>query len=116
MRSIWYSHSVKPRIFEKLSSLRYVDAFVKEVLRVHPISLMDGRKTAQDLELTTSEGLTIAFLKGIQVFVHAGRVHQSKKYWGEDATEFKPERWITENGEFVNVAGSYIPFCKFGDI
>ncbi|KAJ3129721.1 hypothetical protein HK098_000500 [Nowakowskiella sp. JEL0407] len=67
--------------FEMLSILKYVEAFVKEVLRIYPVVLIDGRESNQDMEITTSDGLKIALPKGIQVNVHIGRIHQSEKYW-----------------------------------
>ncbi|KAJ3126342.1 hypothetical protein HK098_007606 [Nowakowskiella sp. JEL0407] len=100
--------------FEQLSSLKYVDAFVKETLRIHPVLPINGRTASQDLDLTTSDGNTLRVKKGAMVLVSLVRVHRSKECWGENADEFYPDRWLIKKGdtveEFVPSPGSYLPF------
>lgn len=35
----------------------------------------------------------LAIRKGVVLFFNPMFIQMSKKYWGEDAAEFKPERW-----------------------
>lgn len=44
------------------------------------------------------------YLNKILVFIY-GVVGRMRAVWGEDALEFKPERWISETGELAFNAG-----------
>ena len=43
--------------------------------------------------------------RGTRVTVHFGAMHRDKELWGEDADEFRPERW-----ENFKPSWQYIPF------
>lgn len=58
-----------------------------------------------DGEVITS----IAVPKGTLIYIGMSAVNHSKKIWGEDALEFKPERWSNGKADSVNtkVCGVY---------
>lgn len=85
-----------------MSSFRYLDNFVKEALRMHPIVPFLAKKAARDTELM---GYPVP--AHADVFIDVYGMQRDPKYWGADAGEFKPERWTSD---FVPVEGSYIPF------
>ena len=40
----------------------------------------------------------VAVAKGQEVAVPIGYINTAKEFWGEDAGEFRPERWLTPGG------------------
>ncbi|KAJ3126344.1 hypothetical protein HK098_007608 [Nowakowskiella sp. JEL0407] len=104
--------SEKPTM-ENLNSLRYLDAFIKEIQRVHSVVHMLGKVCHSDCVITSEDGLKISVSKGTGVFLAVQRLQKSEKYWGEDAKKFNPDRWLVKNADgsdFTPVAGSYLPF------
>jgi cytochrome P450 len=89
--------------------LPLLDAVVHETLRLHPAVIETVRQAGKDDIIPLSQPLTLA--DGTvtdQIFVEAGSivsvpiaaVHRLRSLWGEDAHEFKPERWLN-NGEGI---------------
>ncbi|KAJ1534480.1 hypothetical protein HK096_003833 [Nowakowskiella sp. JEL0078] len=95
----------------KLSLNRYLDAFIKETMRIHSVINFISRETIKKCEVTMSNGMKIMLPAGVQIISSINQIHRKKEHWGEDANEFKPERWINNDGtSFIPVAGSYVPF------
>ncbi|KAJ3117908.1 hypothetical protein HK098_006080, partial [Nowakowskiella sp. JEL0407] len=92
---------------ENISSLRYLDAFFKETQRFHTVVTTIARDSVNSTTLTSQDGLTITFPPKVQFLLNVPRIHTSTTFWGEDANEFKPDRWLNN---FVPVPGSYFPF------
>ncbi|MCJ1387575.1 hypothetical protein MMC18_000418 [Xylographa bjoerkii] len=79
-----------------LDRLPYLHAVCNEVLRVYPAVPMTRRVADHD---TSILGQFIP--KGTDVFLAPGAINLSIDLWGEDALEFKPDRWLgsgTNNG------------------
>ena len=89
------------------AGLHYLDAVVHEILRMHAPLAVTTRVAAKDdviplarpLRLPNGE-LTdhVAVAKGQEVAVPIGYINTAKEFWGEDAGEFRPERWLTPEG------------------
>ena len=83
--------------FAKLKGCRYLQHFLQEVLRLHPTVPMNQRGAAKDTTLPTGGGADgkspIAVPKGGVIVYSVYVMHRRKDLWGEDAAEFKPERW-----------------------
>ncbi|KAJ7288851.1 cytochrome P450 [Mycena rebaudengoi] len=82
--------------------LPYMDSVVQEVLRLYPpVAPVTFRKTVADsaLPCTPFTGLdgtrisSIAVPKGTTIYIAIGAANRNKHVWGDDALEFKPERW-----------------------
>ncbi|KAI0828219.1 cytochrome P450 [Trametes gibbosa] len=87
---------------DELNSLPYLDAVVRETLRIHSPVPTTIRVATKDDVIPVSEPFvdrfgkvqdTIRISKGTPIVIPILAMNRSKKLWGEDAFEFKPERW-----------------------
>lgn len=68
---------------------RYLHWCIKETLRLYPaVPVASGRVLQQDLE---HKGMK--FFKGTTIFASMHAIHYSKELWGDDANQFRPERF-----------------------
>ncbi|KAI0373446.1 cytochrome P450 [Pilatotrama ljubarskyi] len=107
---------------EELNALPYLDAVVREILRLHPPATMLMREAAKDDVIPLSEPLTdrygkvhygIKIAKGNKVVIPILAVHRSKALWGEDAMEFKPERWEQTPEAIAGIPGVWAHLLTF---
>lgn len=82
---------------------KYLDWFINEVLRLGPPIVAGGPRRASR-DIVVKDGVVP---KDSVIFAPAYVVHRLPEYWGEDADQFKPERW--EHTEKIHPA-QYIPF------
>lgn len=75
---------------EDMEQLLYLEAFVRETLRLYPITPFNAREANRDT--TLSDGTFIP--KGTRVQIPSYALGRMTHVWGPDAAEFKPERWI----------------------
>ncbi|KAI0829191.1 cytochrome P450 [Trametes gibbosa] len=89
------------------SGLRYLDAVVHEILRLHPPLALTGRVAAKDDVIPLSRPLRlpngelterVAVEAGQHVTVPIAAMNVSRSVWGEDGRDFRPERWMDEGG------------------
>uniref|UniRef100_A0A7N0UY42 Cytochrome P450 n=1 Tax=Kalanchoe fedtschenkoi TaxID=63787 RepID=A0A7N0UY42_KALFE len=78
-----------------LDKMHYLHATLSETLRLYPAVPVDGRCAEEDDTLPDGYKLT----KGDGVYYIAYAMGRMTRVWGEDAEDFRPERWI-ENGTF----------------
>ncbi|KAJ6555947.1 cytochrome P450 [Mycena capillaripes] len=98
---------------DQLNSLSYLDSVVREVLRIYsPVPFLD-RMAMQDDVLPLSKPYidaagkshdTLFIPKGQVIHLPMLAVNTDPEIWGDDAAEFKPERW-----EHVPDASNAIP-------
>ncbi|KAG1904515.1 cytochrome P450 [Suillus fuscotomentosus] len=89
------------------ANLPYLDAIVHEILRLHPPVPEFVRLAAADDVIplstpvrTVSGNMTdnISIAKGTLITISAAAINRSSAIWGPHAKEFKPDRWLTEDG------------------
>ncbi|CCO33054.1 Secologanin synthase Short=SLS [Rhizoctonia solani AG-1 IB] len=87
---------------EELDKIPYLDKFVREVLRVYAVAPMTSREASCDTVVPVGEGYTdahgivrheIRLQKGDAISIPILAMNRAKDVWGEDALDFKPERW-----------------------
>jgi len=87
---------------DELMSLPYLDAVLRETLRVHPPVPFTTRIAMKDDLLPVAKPYSdrhgalrdsIAIAKGDRITIPIREMNRSKDLWGSDALEFKPERW-----------------------
>lgn len=83
----------------QIDGLHYLQAFCNEVLRLWAPVGLTLRHAAVD---TSIQGEFIP--KGTLVVMSPRATNVSKELWGEDASEFRPERWLNKDGH-VNAKG-----------
>ncbi|KAK0231603.1 cytochrome P450 [Armillaria fumosa] len=88
------------------SSLPYLDAVVHETLRMHPPVFETTRVATEDdvlplaTPVVTKSGQTVNSLfvaKGTILTTPIRTLNRSEEFWGTDAKEFKPERWLEDS-------------------
>ncbi|XP_022899198.1 cytochrome P450 704C1-like [Olea europaea var. sylvestris] len=80
---------------EALEEMHYLHAALTETLRLYPAVPVDGRCTETDDILP--DGFKLK--KGDGVYYMAYAMGRMNYIWGDDAEEFRPERWL-KNGIF----------------
>ncbi|KAE8694715.1 CYP704C1 protein [Hibiscus syriacus] len=81
---------------EALDKMHYLHAAITETLRLYPAVPVDGKFSAEDDVLP--DGFKVKKGDGINYMAYAmGRMTY---VWGEDAVEYRPERWLDDNGHF----------------
>ncbi|KAN0023690.1 hypothetical protein ACTFIV_008077 [Dictyostelium citrinum] len=77
--------------FADHSKYPFIISIMNETYRYYtPVPIPEPNMTTEDIEVN---GYKIA--KGTQIYKNLRGTHHSKDFWGEDALEFKPERFKT---------------------
>ncbi|KAI1718569.1 cytochrome p450 domain-containing protein [Ditylenchus destructor] len=82
--------------YEQLSQMKYLDAIIRETLRLHPTGAAFAcARTCT--ETTTLGKYTVE--SGTIVQADAFTIHYDSEIWGSDAEQFKPERWLESTND-----------------
>uniref|UniRef100_A0A914Y2T3 Cytochrome P450 n=2 Tax=Panagrolaimus superbus TaxID=310955 RepID=A0A914Y2T3_9BILA len=86
--------------YNKVKDLTYLDRFVKEVARFHPLAFtVTARRAIHSTTLKASDGKLIQIDKGVAILGNAFAIQMDENIWGSDAKEFNPDRFLPENFE-----------------
>jgi len=108
--------------YQQLDALPYLDAVVRETLRVFPVVTGTAREATKDDLIPLSKPITDQFgnilnhvkiQKGDSIFIPIKEVNLSKDIWGEDAAEFKPERWSSLPDSVKDIPGVWGNLMSF---
>lgn len=90
----------------KFEELTYLKLVVKETLRLHPpLPFLVPRISSEECEI---DGFKIP--AETRVIVNAWALGRDPKYWGDEAEEFKPERFENSAVDYRGNNLEYIPF------
>jgi len=94
--------------WDDLTSLEYLNATVKESMRLHAVagSTSTIREADRDVEIA---GVDVP--KGTVVWLPVIGMHLSDETWG-DALAFRPGRWLADGGISSDAAAAYMPFGR----
>ncbi|KAL8648072.1 MAG: hypothetical protein Q9226_006151, partial [Calogaya cf. arnoldii] len=98
----------KPTL-DELKGLKYLTFCLNEALRLYPIVQGTSRVAIKDVVLPTGGGedgrSPVLASAGTLVMFHFVALHKRKDLWGEDADDFRPERWQDEKASW-----KFLPF------
>ncbi|CUA75705.1 Cytochrome P450 4V2 [Rhizoctonia solani] len=103
--------------YDGLLELPYLDAIVRETLRLHgPVSFLN-RVCEEDtilplqypVETPSGKVTSIPVKKGTRIFMSISASNRYGRIWGERAHEFMPERWIGSKIDEVTQPGAHLP-------
>ncbi|PHT61360.1 Cytochrome 82G1 [Capsicum annuum] len=93
-----------------IKNLPYLQAIVKETLRLYPPGPLSGpREAIEDCYVSKYH-----IKKGTRLIVNLWKLQRDSRIW-EDPDEFKPERWFLKEHKNINFRGQnfeYIPFSS----
>lgn len=82
----------EPVTKEHIAQLSELDLVLKETMRLFPPAPFIAREATADFPLF--DGIVP---KGTQIILGLYNMHRSVEFWGTDAHEFRPERFLPEN-------------------
>ncbi|CAL2253534.1 unnamed protein product [Prunus armeniaca] len=91
--------------YDQLSHLKVVTMILLEVLRLYPAVVELPRTTYKKTQLGK-----FSLPAGVEVSLHIMLAHHDKELWGEDAKEFKPERFSEGVSKATKNQFTYFPF------
>ncbi|TEB18519.1 cytochrome P450 [Coprinellus micaceus] len=111
--------------YDQLGSLTYLDAVIRETLRRYSPAAVVTRESNKDAILPLSKPITttdgaqtqeVYVPKDTMVIISINSINNDPDIWGEDAHEWKPERWLKPLPEEVveaKIPGVYSHLMTF---
>ncbi|XP_044472543.1 cytochrome P450 CYP72A219-like [Mangifera indica] len=91
--------------FDELNHLKVVTMILYEVLRLYPPATTIGRDVDEEIKIAD-----LSLPAGVEVSTPVILVHRDQELWGDDAAEFKPERFAEGVSKATKSQASFVPF------
>ncbi|XP_061999938.1 cytochrome P450 714A1-like [Rosa rugosa] len=88
-----------------LPQLKTINMVIQEVMRLYPPAAFVSREALEDTQVGN-----ISIPKGVYLWTLIPTLHRDTDIWGQDANEFKPERFIDGVSKACKFPQAYIPF------
>lgn len=92
--------------YDAIKKMPYLDAVVKEALRLFPSVPVELKIAARDVQLPSGT----AIKENDIVAYHILGIQRKPSLWGDDAEEFRPERWIEKTAPAFKVEARKFQF------
>ena len=89
-----------PAQWKDIKGLQYLDAVLREGLRINPGLAMAMERVVPSAGFTLPDGRFIP--GGTKVGINPGVTCHDRGVFGDDADDFNPDRWLPEKGESEN--------------
>jgi cytochrome P450 len=96
-----------------LSKLPYLDAVIKESMRLYPVAPFVVRKVSRRLKIPAPADEAapgISLPDGSLACIWIYSLHRHPDFWGRP-NDFVPERWLEQTDKGIKTQGAYIPFA-----
>ncbi|XP_061718569.1 cytochrome P450 4C1-like isoform X2 [Cydia pomonella] len=93
---------------EDLNKMEYLERVIKETMRLYTVVPVIARQTQAELKLSTC-----TLPAGVGCAIVPFVLHRSKRLWGPDADDFRPDRFLPENSVDRHPC-AFIPFSYGG--
>ncbi|XP_073135305.1 cytochrome P450 CYP82D47-like [Henckelia pumila] len=92
-----------------IQNLVYLQAIVKETLRLYPALPLPGREFTQDC---TVGGYHVP--KGTRLIVNLWKLHRDPSVWAEEPSSFMPERFLSRSSSSDDALRQHFEYIPFG--
>ncbi|KZV94528.1 cytochrome P450 [Exidia glandulosa HHB12029] len=82
--------------FDALMALPYLDAVIREMLRLYSTISFVNRTVQHDTVLPLLDGQPVVVPGGTTIRIGLATANTAPVLWGADAREFRPERWLKD--------------------
>lgn len=83
-----------PAPYAQARSISYLEAVIREALRLYPGTCFPQERYVPAGGVSLPDGSRLP--AGVAVGLNAYVLHRNKDVWGEDAEDFRPERWLRD--------------------